>query len=58
MDEALRAELDALAAELTTKTRRSKDEWVRGHDAGTLTAGRRLKDLLAKYPVQASGATN
>lgn len=55
MDEALRAELEALADEMTTKTRRAKDEWVRGHDAGTATAGRRLKDLLAKYPAQAAG---
>lgn len=54
MDEALRAELEALAAEMTTRTRRSKDEWVRGHDAGTLTAGRRLQDLLDKYPAQAA----
>lgn len=51
MDEDLLAELHKLAAELSAPTRRrSPDEWVRGHDAGTGTAGRRLTDLLAKYP--------
>lgn len=51
MDEELLAALHTFAAELVTPIRRSHDEWVRGHNAGTATAGRRLQDLLAKHPV-------
>lgn len=54
MEQELRTALEALAAEMNTKTGRSKDEWVRGHDAGTLSAGRRLQDLLDRYPAQAT----
>lgn len=50
MDPELRSALDKLATELTTPVARSRDEWVRGNNAGTATAGKRLKELLDKYP--------
>lgn len=51
MDEALRTALEKLATELLTPTRHlSKDEWVRGNNAGNENAGRRLKETLDKFP--------
>jgi hypothetical protein len=49
MDDELLSALHALAAELVIPVRRSHDEWVRGHNAGTATAGRRLQDVLDKH---------
>lgn len=47
MDEKLAAALRALESELNkTESPDHKDEWERGHDAGTLAAGRRLTALL------------
>lgn len=50
MDEDLRSALEKLAVELTTPVARSRDEWVRGNNAGTTTAGKRLQELLDKFP--------
>lgn len=47
MDEKMAAALRALESELNkAEDPDYKDDWERGHDAGTLAAGRRLTDLL------------